>query len=745
MVGNEAKMATDAHGELPYSPGGPTPARSEQLTILFQAYRTLLRHKWVIVGITLAGVLLGLAATLLIPPTYRAQIRLEIDPNANSDIEVGDASRRERFDAESDLTPVGLLQARSLSERVVRSLNLANDPQVVDQQLPRDVRVKAATNMVTSSIDVQPIRLSRLIDVAYSSNDPELAAKIANSIGEQFIQAKLDRGYEQTAFARDFLQQRLDSTRRTLEDSERALVEFERNRGMVTVQSRQSDGSSVSQSISNVQLSDLATSLAEASRRRIDAEQRYRRATALTGGASANEGAVGLQNEISQVKAQIAQMSKTFADGYPELVALRERLSTLQSELRNSNSGRQSDGVRQIAAEYEAARGAEEALRAKLNGLRGEVLDERGTSAQYTVLTREVDTNRELYDALLQRFKEVGVAGEVTESDVSIVDRAQVPTRPVSPNLLVNLVLGLIGGFLVAFAGAFAFDLLRDVIRSPADLEERLGLKALGYIPMNEDDGTVTQALNDPKSPLTEAYFSVANLLRFATADGLPKKLVVTSTMPEEGKSSSSYGLALSFARQGRSVLLVDADLRRPTFKLPKKSKVTKGFMHLLTGQANVSEVILHGENGIAYVTAGGTPPNPSELFSSGRLEDIANEMASMFDIVIFDAPPVANFVDAPILSSVANGTVVVFEANRIHSSQASQSINKLTKFGAYVVGGLVTKYDHRKDDYSYYTYGYKYDYDTKNNELAELSERTITIHDQGKAGNAAPESGKES
>ncbi|MEZ5708024.1 MAG: polysaccharide biosynthesis tyrosine autokinase [Blastomonas sp.] len=723
MAVTDAAAIPGKPGELPYAPLGPTPARSEQVTILFQAWRTLIRHKWVIAGVTLAGILFGLVATLLIPETYQAKVRIEIDPTANSDVDVGEVSRRDRADAMLDQTAVGLLQARSLSERVARNLNLANDPQLFDQSLPRSVRMRNATNMVAGNLSVEQQRLSRLIDVYYSANDPEFAAKVANSVAENFIQSKLDRGYEQTAFARDFLQERLDSTRRRLEDSERALVEFERNQGIVTVQQRGADGSVVSQSISSAQLSDLATALAEAQRKRIAAEQRFRQGSKL-GNASGDTSNQALQTEIAQIRAKIAEMSQTFSDDYPEIAALRRRLQVLESELGTSNN----KGVDQLGAAYRAAQGEEAEIRNRLNALRDSVLSERGASAQYTVLSREVDTNRELYDALLQRLKEVGVAGEVTETDVSIVDRASVPTSPISPNLILNLALGLIGGLFVGFAGAFAFDLLRDVIRSPSDLEERLGLKALGYIPLNEDVDSVPQALVDPKSPITEAYFSVANLLGFATAEGLPKHLVVTSTMPEEGKSSSSYGLAISCARQGKSVLLVDADLRRPTFKLPKKSRVNKGFMHLLTGQATVDETILHGESGISYITAGGTPPNPSELFSSGRVRQIFDDLAGKFDIVIFDAPPIANFVDAPILASVADGTLIVFEANRIHTNLAAQSVTKLMKFGAYVVGGLVTKYDHRKDDYTYYTYGYNYDYSSRSDSDTTASERTITI-----------------
>ncbi|WP_420606031.1 GumC family protein [Novosphingopyxis sp.] len=670
--------------------------------ILVQITQTLRRHKWVIIATGIAGLLCGLALTLVTPPTYSATTRLQINPEPTEVINVGDVEKAPQRDIASDQTAIGLLQSRSLAERVARSLNLANDPEVVNQELARNTRARAAQGVVRGGTSVEPLRESRLVDVSFASGNPQLAARVANSLAENFIQANLDRRFEQSAFVRDYLQDRLKAIRDTLENSERALVDFERNQGIVTIQS-ESGGNPTSQTINNAQLASVAAALAEAENKRIATEQRYRQFSPLA--QSGQTGDRALQTQISQLKADRAQKAEVFKDDYPEIVELDQQIAVLSSEARRGNQG----NAQTYAAEYRAALGEEKALREKLNELRTSVLNERADSGQFTILSREVDTNRALYDALLQRYKEVGVAGGVGENEVAIVDRATAPGSPVSPILSLNLGVGLAFGLLAGLLGSFAYDMLREFVVGPDDVKNRLGLKALGVIPIIADDTTPRLELDDPKSPVTEAYLAVANLLQFSSNEGVPPALLLTSTLPEEGKSSSSYGLARSFVRMGMRVVLMDADLRRPTFKSGQNEQ--KGVTHLLTGHATVDEVIVEGASGVSLIPAGGTPPNPSELFAGGKIRSVLSELRQRFDVIIIDAPPILEFVDAPALAGIADGTVVVIESGKVHVPHARNSIRKLKSAGANVVGAVITKYKQGTEGYGYgYSYDYKYE-----------------------------------
>lgn len=712
------------------------------LGIVAQLWTTLVRHKWVILALAIAGVLFGVVATLVTPPVYRAASRLVFDPQ-QADV-LGDSVRGRRaantnyLDPMYDFSASGLLQSRSLAERVVRSLNLASSPYFANQKLPAAARVAQATNTVLAGTEVVPQRQTRLIDVYFRSNSAEMAAAVANGLSDNFIQQNIDRKLDQNSYARRYLRQQLEDTRGRLEQSERRLFDFQRVTRVITFESKSSDGTTSSQSMNNTELEKVAAQLSDATQRRIEAESKYRSQAQNPAGVREQGSGSGAQTELSQLRANLAQLRTTFGDGYPEIIAVKNRISVLEREVATGlRRGLEADEVA-----YRSAVAAERGLSARFNQLQNEVLGERSRNTEYTVLTRDVDTNRQLYDALLQRYKEVGVSGSVGDNNIAIVDRAQVPGGPIKPILYVNVLLGLLAGLAIGISGTFAYDTIRDVVTTPRDIESHLHLTALGAIPLNDEHESVADALSDPRSSLTEAYFGVANMLRFATPNGIPKSLLITSTQAQEGKSSSTYALARSIVPMGKRVLIVDADLRRPTFSLAQENGVKRddndaeaqGLMHLLTGQANVDQVIKPGQHGISFILAGGTPPNPSELFSRGKVAAIIEELTRRFDVVIVDAPPILGFVDAPVLASFVEATIIVFQSGRIRTGHAQTSIDRLRKAGANLVGGLITKYSKKGDEYGYgYGYDYDYDQDSKSNIVDAQRRKIVVVGENGK------------
>ena len=703
------------------------------MPLLRELWQSIRRHRFLIGGAGLAALIAALIITLLTPPTYRANVRIQVNPEATQIIALGSVDPAQKQDITFIETNIGLLQARSLAERVARSLKLGSNPAYANQSLSQGQRLQSATSTLASNLQIVPRKQSRIIDLFFNSRDKTQAATIANSFADNFVQSNLDRKFDQSAFARDFLKQRLEAIRLRLEDSERGLVVYAREAGLVTIQANEGKEGATSQTINSVILSSLTKSVADSEARRIETGQKYVQAQRNTGGRDTIQSVAmqPIQSELAQLRAQYAEQSRIFKPDYPDMQKLADRIRALEQQMRSfdTQTARSQSTVNlgNLAADYRAAQGQERELKARLDDLKGGVLTDREKNVRYGILQREVDTNRALYDALLQRYKEVGVAGGVGENLISIVDRAIVPSRPVSPVLPLNLLIGLALGLSLGAAGAFAYDIVNETISSPADIEESLNVKALGAIPLVEDEVSISELLEDPKSPVTEAYFNVSNLLRFATTDGIPKVLAITSSLPGEGKSSTAYGLARSLARIGKNVLLVDADLRRPTFRVSGDRRMGHGLTNLLTGDKKLSEIVAHIAPSLSLVPAGDIPPNPSELFSGARVETAIKEMSDEFDVVILDCPPLLGFVDAPILAAISDGVLVVFEAGRVRVPMAKNSISRLNDVGAYVVGALVTKFSDKHDDYGAdYGYTYSYNYEGKGARSQKTDDRRI-------------------
>ncbi len=342
---------------------------------------------------------------------------------------------------------------------------------------------------------------------------------------------------------------------------------------------------------------------------------------------------------------------------------------------------------------------------ARVQQLKGDVLDLRGRSIQYAILQREVDTNRALYDALLQRYKEIGVVGGGA-APVSTVDDASVPTAPFKPNLFWNILLGLGLGLINGMVAAVVLEFLNDTIKTRADVRNKLRLACLGAIPKRSRKITLVEELEDPASPTSEAYSSVATSLRFSSEHGVPKPLLLTSARAGEGKSSTALSLCHNLARLGKSVLLIDADLRKPAFRAVSDKQ---GLTKLLTTDEHVSDHVTATQyDNLWLLPCGPIPPNPADLLSSGRFRSIIREACAQFDLVVVDAPPVLGLADAPLLASVCNDVLLVVESGKTRTAAATEAVNRIRAAGANVLGATLTKSTEERSGYGYgYGYGY--------------------------------------
>jgi capsular exopolysaccharide synthesis family protein len=413
----------------------------------------------------------------------------------------------------------------------------------------------------------------------------------------------------------------------------------------------------------------------------------------------------GLRAAVAGLEAEYQDKRTLLKPEHPDMIALKSRIDELNRQIGSEQSRLAGGQATTLLADFRAAASAENALRARVNQLRGSVLDLRGRSIQYNILQRELDTNRSLYDALLQRYKEVGVAGGIGNSPVSIVDRAQVPGAPYKPSPMLNLLVGLALGLLAGVALAFALELIHDVIKTRDDIRNRLGLPCLGVVPRRDGGGSIVNDLEDGGSAIAEAYSAILASLRFSTEHGAPRTLLVTSTGPAEGKSSSAFAIAQNYARRGESILLIDADLRRPVFKT---SGGQKGLTKLLTNDDELRGHVHETQyDNLWLLPCGPTPPNPADLLSTPRFNGVLREAAHQFDRVIIDGPPLLGLADAALLATAAENVVMVVESGRTRTKAAREAIERLRSAGAHVLGAVLTKSKEEASGYGYRTYRY--------------------------------------
>ena len=704
----------------------PSAIRSRGSGLIGQYLSIALRWKWLILAAIASSVLLGMVLTLLAVPQYTATTRLEISREGSRVINVDDVQPENAAgDMEFYQTQYGLLKSASLARRVASKLRLANNAAFFEQfghdeaaeslakggedaMTPQE-REKEVEEILLQQVSVEPQRLSRLVDVRFTSPDPALSARIANTWANEFISFNFERKFEATAYARNFLEGRLASLRKRLEESERELVGYASAQQIINipVPGTDEDGNSQERSLTADSLAALNRELVEATADRVRAQSRLGGAQGGAVDEALRNQALGeLRQRRAEAAAQYAQMMEQFEPEYPPARALAAQISTLDRAI----AGEVSRVGASLQKEYNDAVQREQTLSARMDALKGNFLDQRRRGIEYNILQREVDTNRQLYDGLLQRYKEVGVAGAVDANNISVVDAAQVPDKPSSPQPLLNLAASLLIGLVLGIGLALLREQLDESVTDPADVAKEIGLPLLGTVP-TADEGAPSEHLADPKSPINEAYFSVVSTLGFTTNHGVPRSLAFTSTRQAEGKSTSAFATAYSLARLGRRVLLIDADMRSPSVHHLIEGDNQAGLSNLLAGTAVVDDVIrASGSWLFDVITAGPPPPNAAELLRGDRIVELLDIFAQRYDHVVLDCPPVMGLADAPVLASHTEATVYVIEAGGVKGRAARFALERLRQSKANLIGIIMTKFDAKRAHYGYgYDYGYSY------------------------------------
>ena len=710
----------------PYGPpGGYRQAGADEPELfglkLLDYWRIVNKRKWLILGIVAAFVSLSAVRTLMQTPLYTATVRLQIDRNVAKIVEGGDLTPIEsEYGDDFMRTQYQVLESHSIAERVASALKLGQD---ADFFKPRGFSLigavkglilpspasdngsadeaaleQTAAGIILGNRSVNPVMGSRLVDVSYSDPDPVRAQRIANAYADAFVAANLDKRFQANASAKTFLEDKIAQLKLRLEDSEKKMLAFAQDQQIVDI----NDKSSIAENNLAAANAALGNLVAERTKneqlwRQVESADQINLPQFLT-----NSVIEGLRSQKKTLTTEYQEKLSTFKPSYPGMVEISNKIKEIDQQIASEVEAIKGS----LKAAYESSLAQENEMKSRSNALSKDALDLQKRSIQFNILKREVDTNRELYANLLQRYKEVDVASGIGSNNVFVVDQAQTPGAPSSPNLFSALKFSFLLGLALAAGIAYLLERLDDKIRSPEQAEQISGLSLLGIIPKV---ASVDEELADPRSALAEAYRSLCTALQFTTENGLPRTLVITSAGPSEGKSLTSICIARHFATIGRKVLLVDADLRNPSLHVQFNTDNGSGLSNYLTGSVSPPNVMRATDlPNLAFIASGPLPPNAADLLGSARLHSLLSVGLEVFDLIVVDGPPVMGLADAQLLSSAAAATVFIVGAGQTRTALVRGALRRLQLSRGSIVGTVLTKYDAKAAGYGY-GYGYEY------------------------------------
>jgi succinoglycan biosynthesis transport protein ExoP len=706
--------------------------------------RIILKHKWMLLLVIALACAVSAIRTFLSTPIYRSTVILQIERATPRVVRFENDPDQERSndDVASMRTQHELLKSRSLAERVIDELHLdqsggaaavagnaaAENREPAEANGGRDYldRLLAGYRKMTSpsvsnpevlgreavigkflsSLTVEPVRSSRLVKLHVENTDPALAARIANTTVQSFISMGMERRVEASSYAKTFLEDQIKQQKAKLEESERKLNNDAQANQILTLDDKTS--------VISQTYTEFAGALAKAEQERIKAE-------AILAETKRNPDASIAVVENKTVQAYKERRAKLLIDyqenlriykpDFPKMQQIKAQIDEIDSQIREE--------VRNVSgslqANFDAVAKQEALLKERLGQTRKQVMTTQDHSIDMNLLKREVDTNRQLYDNLLQRFKELGVLGNIVSNNVSVVDRAEPSLFPYKPNLLTNLLIGVIAGLLLGAVIVGVLEVMDDSIKYPDEVERVLGLPLLGVIPkLNRKRSAKPVAMEvheDPRSTVAEAYRSVRTALQFSTAEGAPKRLVITSTTRNEGKSTTSLSLAINFAQMGQRVLIIDADMRNPTVHKLLNVPNDFGLSNLLSSDSRGEKMITPtAVPNLSVITAGPIPPNPVDLLTGPKLLLLLDLTSALgIDYVIVDAPPMLGLADSVVLGNQLQNVLFVVQASSTRKTQIKNALRRLRLSGIVPRGVVLTQtLQHAlpQDYESYYGYG---------------------------------------
>ncbi len=694
------------------------------------------KHLRLIGGVFAVVVAIAMLESYSATPMYRTQARIVIQDERSAAVTNLNASEPGYWqDPEPYFnTQYRILQSRGLARRVVRKIPPppAPQPSTLSRALsfPRQAIGRwrktaavsqnaetpapdesaaelAAVGAFLAGVEIMPVKGTRLVEIAYSSPDPQYSALAANTLAEEYVQQNLDLKLANTTNTITWLSEELRKQREKVEAAERAMAEYREGQNAMSLD----DG----QNIVVARLNSLNDAVTKAKTVRLQREAAYRQLGNVQGdSANADTFPVVAQNptiqdikqQLAQLNSEKARLSQRYGANHPEMEKVSKQIDSANSRLRAETA----KVLESIANEYRSALAEERNLAASLEEQKRQAVDLNRKSITYSILQREAESERQVYNALLQQEKELRVVSNSRANNVQLMDEAELPGGPYTPNHSRDWLMALVLGLALGVAVAYGVEYLDDTVKLPDDVTRRLKLPLLGLVPaVNGKLPVLTSAV---PHDFGEAFRSLRTSLVFTNGSPGKRTIAVTSTQPLEGKTTTACNVAVALALGGARVMLIDADMRRPGLHRTMGLPNDVGLSHVLTGQARVREAVQRtSENNLFVMTAGHVPPNPSELLSSERMRQlIANLEAGPFDWVIIDTPPVLAVTDAVILAPYMSGVVFVIGAEMTRRAHAERAIQTIQGGKPNIIGAVLNRVDLNRNKYYYSRYyGYHY------------------------------------
>lgn len=687
----------------------PDNGEGDIAVLLSRLWVRAVEQRFLIFGLFALAILAAIAITMLQTPLYKSTAQIEIsridNASAANAVQGEDLPGVETRDVQYYNTQYSLLGSRAAALDVVDALDLGQNQDFLDafDISSAQIAEQQAAAILLSNVEIEPVMGSNLVDITFSSPDAGLSAAIANTWAEEFLRANFQKRFGDTILARQQLEDLLQETRAKLEESETQLNNYANSNEIIVTESIDSAGDSTRRTLLSSQLASISDALAQATIRRISAESSMRSGVPADGDAISGNSAA-----LANAEAALAELRTTFGPQHPLAQAKQAQIQSLRSSIQAETQDALGRSRQARAAAYQSALREERELRNQYEQIKARYLGQQDRGVEYGILERQVSTNREIYDSLLQRYNQLGTVASGT-NNMNISEPARAAGSPYFPSLLFNLGIALGVAALLSATVIYLLDQLDHTIRNPEEVKRRFGLRLLGVIPSSKEG--IAEALEDRHSVLSEAYASTRTSLQFLTRGTEMKVFMMTSTRPGEGKTSSAFALAKSFVDVGERVALVDMDLRRRGLSklVGGDRKHANGVASFLSNSKDRA-VLRHHELGFDFLPTAATDISPVVLLNGAKLGSLIQQLKSEYDRVIIDGPPVIGLADALELGAEVDGVVFLLQANAGNSRAIERALDRMRDTGANLVGGVLTQVDQRNDVYGYgYEYAYSY------------------------------------
>ena len=722
----------------------------EEVPHLLDYWDVIRKRRWVVLACLVILFTTVCIGTLKERAVYEGKVRLEIDPETPSVVDFKEVVSVAPRDVETyQETQFEILESRTLSEKVINDLQLYRNPEFnrklylfglidggaapipanTDPPDPSSDQYRAAVAIFKSDVDVTPIRRSNLVDLTFDSHDPNLAARVANDLADKYIDNNFQIKYDETMKAREWLETQLGGEKIKLEQSEHDLADYARQNSIVFINDKQT--------LVTQRLADLQSDYTKSQADRIQWETLYNLVkegkTDELPGVIDNRVIQDLSEKKDDLERSYEDMLVTVKPEFPKAVHLKRQIDTIDKEI---NTQKTAVG-KNVVNQYNSAVKHEKSLEAAMNQAKEDVgnMGEKGIA--YGILQREVESNQQIYNGLLDRMKEAGVTAGLKASNIHVIDGAIVPKVPSKPRVFLNLAVGLILGLGLGVGLAFFQEYLDKTLKTADDVEQLLRLSSLGVLPkflsngahgdaagIEEDEGrllalTPTTGGNGHHAlapgvqtvpEVVEAFRSLRTSV-LLSASPVPKLILVTSALPSEGKTTTAVNLGATLASLGNKVVVVDCDMRRPACHRSTGVENHPGFVRCLTGHVELSEAVLPvpGVPNLSVIPCGPIPPNPAEVLSSALTGDLLRRLRGQFEYVLVDSPPLLSVADGRILATLVDAVVLVTRAHSTPYDVVRRARALLYGSGARILGVALNAVDMERDGLGYQQYQYGY------------------------------------